>query len=56
MMRSRKELVIPVLSTAGSVFLAYEIWRRRSAVYKLNKEINSHISVGNSLFKINHGD
>jgi len=38
--------LIPVLSTTGSVILAYEIWRRRSAVYKLNQEINSHIAVG----------
>jgi hypothetical protein len=46
LLRSRRDLIVPALSTAGSVILAYEIWRRRSAVFKLDQEIQSHLSVG----------
>jgi len=46
LLRPRREWLLPALSTAGSVLLAYEIWRRRSNIYNLNKEIHSHRSVG----------
>ena len=50
LLRPRREWLLPALSTAGSVLLAYEIWRRRSNIYNLDKEIHSHRSVGKELF------
>ena len=52
-LRPRREWLLPALSTAGSVLLAYEIWRRRSNIYNLNKEIHSHRSVGKDIFLLN---